>query len=143
MVAQVDGETLDDGWYTPEPEPFDSDGVRMALETAYSLEVQGELRGVARWIGRAADEAEKAGNEGRALVLALAAADLTNVIEFGPEASTRPRAAAPCLPPIRSSGESELMIPSSSATATQQAVSYVSQLSERSLRVVQSVKRKR
>jgi hypothetical protein len=143
MVAQVDGETLEDGWYTPGPDPFDSEGVRMALATARSLEAQGELRAAARWIGRAADEAEKIGNEERAFELGLAAADLTNVLEFGPEAATTPRAAASCLPPIRSSGESELVAPTSSAPATQPSVSYVSELSESSLRVVQAVKTKR
>ena len=90
MVAQVDRGTLEDGWYTPGPDPSDSEGVRMALETARSLEAQGDLRRAARWIGRAADEAESGGNEDRALVLASAAADLTNMIEFGPEAAATP-----------------------------------------------------
>jgi hypothetical protein len=90
MVAQLDSRILEDGWYTPGPDPSDFEGVRMALETARSLEAQGDLRGAARWIGRAADEAEKGGNEERVLVLARAAADLTNMIEFGPEAAATP-----------------------------------------------------
>jgi hypothetical protein len=130
MVAQVDTGILEDGWYTPGPDLFDSDGVRMALETARSLEAQGDLRGAARWIGRAADEAEKGGNEERVLVLALAAADLTNMIEFGPEAAATPHAGASSLPTIHASGESEREIPSSSPPATPPpTVSYVSELS--------------
>jgi hypothetical protein len=129
MVAQVDTGTLEGGSYTPGPDSSDSEGVRMALETARSLEAEGELRGAARWIGRAADEAEKGGNEERVLVLARAAADLTNMIEIGPEAAATPHAAASSLP-IRSSGECELLIPSSSPAATPPPVSYVIELSE-------------
>jgi hypothetical protein len=131
MVAQVDRGTLDDGWYTytPEPDPFDSEGVGMALETARSLEAQGDLRGAARWIGRAADEAERGGNEERALTLAGAAADLTNVIEFGPEATATEDAASSSLSPIGSSGEAERAM-SSTPPATPALVSYVSELSE-------------
>jgi hypothetical protein len=130
MVAQVDSGILEDDWYTPEPDPSDSEGVRMALETARSLEAQGDLRGAARWMGRAADEAEKGGNEERVLVLARAAADLTNMIEIGPDARATPHAVASSPPTSRSSGESELMIPGSSASATPPPVSYVAELSE-------------
>jgi len=129
MVAQVETGTLEDSWYTPQPDPSDSEGVRIALETARSIEAQGELRGAARWIGRAADEAEKEGDEERVLVLARAAADLTNMIEFGPEAAATPHAAASVFPTIRSPGESERVIPSSSPSATPPPVSYVAELS--------------
>lgn len=81
MVARIDREVFGCALHTPEPDACDSDGVLLALETARLLEAQGEIREAARWLGRAADEATKQGNEERVLLLAQAAADLTNTIE--------------------------------------------------------------
>jgi hypothetical protein len=50
----------------------------LALETAHALEARGDIAEAARWLRRAANEAEKQGNDSRVLVLAHAAADLTN-----------------------------------------------------------------
>jgi hypothetical protein len=81
MVARINREMFGRALLTPDPDVFDSDGVLLALETARSLEMQGELREAARSLGRAADEATKQGNDERALLLAQAAADLTNTID--------------------------------------------------------------
>jgi hypothetical protein len=62
---------------TPEASSRDSDDVLVALETARSLEVRGDLVEAARWLRRAANEAEKQGNDRRVLAIAHAAADLS------------------------------------------------------------------
>jgi hypothetical protein len=93
MVAQLNPEMFSGGSYTPPPEPTDSDGVLLALETARALEEQGEMREVARWLRRAADEAAKDGNDERVLVLARAAADLAEAITCATTSDTAPRPA--------------------------------------------------
>jgi hypothetical protein len=108
MVAQLNPEMFSDISYTPQPEPADSDGVVLALETARALEEQGEMREVARWLRRAAEEATKDGNDERVLVLARAAADLTDAIECASVSDTAPRPAqsasiAPTLATLMSS----------------------------------------
>jgi hypothetical protein len=90
MVAQVNHEMFADALCTPRPDPSDSEGVVMALETARALEAQGELRDAARWIRRAAEEAEKDGRDERVLVLARTAADLTNAVTALPESHVAP-----------------------------------------------------
>jgi hypothetical protein len=87
-VAQLNTEMFS---YTPRPETSDSEGVLLALETARALEEQGDMREVARWLRRAADEAEKDGNDERVLVLARAAADLADAIENAGEPGAAPR----------------------------------------------------
>ena len=86
MVARVNNEMLTQALLTPRPEVSDSDDVLLALETARALETQGEFREAARWLRRAADDAEKQGNDERVLALARAAADLTNLIGSSPPA---------------------------------------------------------
>ena len=88
MVARVNNEMLASALLTPRPEVSDSDDVLLALETARALETQGELREAARWLRRAADEAEKQGNDERVLALARAAADLTNILGSSPPNAT-------------------------------------------------------
>jgi hypothetical protein len=95
MVAQVNNELLTQALLTPRPELSDSDDVLLAIETARALETQGEIREAARWLRRAADEAEQQGNDERVLVLARAAADLTNLIGSSPP----PGDEAPTIPP--------------------------------------------
>jgi hypothetical protein len=95
MVAQVNNELLSQALLTPQPELSDSDDVLLAIETARALETQGEIREAARWLRRAADEAEQQGNDERVLVLARAAADLTNMIGSSPP----PGNEAPTIPP--------------------------------------------
>ena len=80
MVAQVNHEIFSGALLTPRPDPSDSEEVLQALETARELEARGEIREAARCLRQAADTAEQQGDDARVLVLARAAADLTNTI---------------------------------------------------------------
>ena len=95
MVAQVNREMFSDTLLTPRSDPSDSDEVRRALETARDLEARGEIREAVLRLRSAADAAEQQGNDARVLVLARAAADLTNTI--GP-VSLAPASASPPRP---------------------------------------------
>jgi hypothetical protein len=55
------------------------------------LEVRGDIAEAARWLRRAADEAEKQGNDTRVLALAHAAADLTSTSRQAPAPKSPPR----------------------------------------------------
>jgi len=77
-VAQLNPRTFTPTLRTPGPSLSDSDDVLFALETAQVLEVRGDIAEAARWLRRAANEAEKQGNDTRVLALAHAAADLTS-----------------------------------------------------------------
>jgi hypothetical protein len=103
MVARVNNEMLSQALLTPRPDVSDSDDVLLALETARALETQGELREAARWLRRAAEEAEKQGNDERVLALARAAADLTTAIGSSPPTgdavTMRPTGDAVTMPP--------------------------------------------
>jgi len=90
-VAKIGTEVFIDGSYTPRSEACDSESVLFALETARAFETQGQLRDTARWLRRAADEAERDGNDERVLVLARASVELTNVIECALESAAAPR----------------------------------------------------
>ena len=74
MVAQINRETFIYALHTPGPDPSDSEDVLLALATARALEAQGDREEAARWLRRAAEDAEKAGHRGRVVVLARAAA---------------------------------------------------------------------
>ena len=80
MVARISSETFTRASYTPAPDPSDSDDLLIALETARALEAQGDLGEAARWLRRAADRAERQGNDERVLVLARAAAELRAIV---------------------------------------------------------------
>lgn len=99
MVAQVNHEMFSRELLTPKPAASDSDQVRQALEKAASLETRGDLRDAVRWLRHAADLAEKGGDDTRVLVLARAAADLSNHAAPAsipaPSAPPRPTVAAP------------------------------------------------
>jgi hypothetical protein len=95
-MAQLDPRTFTPTLRTPGPSLSDSDDVLFALETAQALEVRGDIAEAARWLRRAADEAEKQGNDTRVLALAHAAADLTSTSAHAPA-----RAAPPPLTPLR------------------------------------------
>jgi hypothetical protein len=64
----------------PGVDPSDSDDVTVALQTARALQKKGDLHESLRWLRRAADAAERDGNDRRAVALARAAADLTSLI---------------------------------------------------------------
>ena len=90
MVAQVSREMFSEVLLTPGADPSDSEDVRSGLAAARELELRGEMREAVQCLRRAAEAAEKQGNDARVLVLARAAADLTNTI-------------APAVPLIRKS----------------------------------------
>jgi len=97
MVARISSETFTQASYTPAPDPSDSDDLHIALETARALEAQGDLGEAARWLRRAADRAERQGNDERVLVFARAAAELTAIVPArlrtpAPSLLTSPRA---------------------------------------------------
>lgn len=127
MVARMDGELFPQGLFTPQPELSDSDDVLLSLETARALEMQGEIREAVRWLRRAADDAEKDGNDERVLALARAAADLSNTLaplqsQAAPAASqadvpTMPPPYPPTTPPP-DSFEATIPPPASASAAT-------------------------
>lgn len=80
MVAQVNREAFLNILHTPALDPADSQDIALALETARELEAAGDLEEATRWIRRAVDHAEREGHDARVVVLARAAADLTQAI---------------------------------------------------------------
>ena len=82
----------------PTAEPSDSSDVSVALEAAAALWQNGEVEEAMRWIARAAEGAEQAGDDRRALELARALADLKDGLagkaepppEAAPKRVTRP-----------------------------------------------------
>ena len=101
-MAQLNPRTFTPTLRTPGPSPSDSDDLLLALETAQTLEVRGDIAEAARWLRRAANEAEKQGNDARVLVLAHAAADLTSAAGQA-DPTHRRRATPPPLPTRASS----------------------------------------
>lgn len=65
----------------PVPTPEDGEDVVLALETAATLWKRGDTQDAIRWLRRAAESAEEAGNDTRALALARTAADLSSGTE--------------------------------------------------------------
>ena len=90
-MAQLNPRTFTPTLRTPGPSLSDSDDVLLALETAQALEVRGDIAEAARWLRRAAHEAEKQGNDSRVLALAHAAADLTSRSAQAPVTKAPPR----------------------------------------------------
>ena len=80
----------------PKPEPSDVADVVSALETAAALWAKGEQREGLRWLRRAAESAEQADNDLRALELARRAADLTGLLGAS---APPPLPSAPAQPP--------------------------------------------
>ena len=103
-MAQLNRRTVTPTLRTPGPSLSDSDDVLLALETAQALEARGDIAEAARWLRRAANEAEKQGHDNRVLALAHAAADLTSASAQAPvETTVRRRATPPPLPAHASS----------------------------------------
>jgi hypothetical protein len=111
----------------PAPEADDPDSVSVALETASALWATGDKVEGLRWLRRAAEEAEQAGNDRRAVMLARTAADLTNELQgaapIPPAVVSRPPAPAPGAPitshPLAPSATATPMVqPPASATTT-------------------------
>ena len=78
----------------PEVEPRDPEAVAVAIETARALFRTGDRLDALRWLRRAAERAEEAGDDARALYLARYAADLSTELQSVPPPSRRDEAAA-------------------------------------------------
>lgn len=65
----------------PPPEPGDSDDVSWALSTAVAMETRRDFYECVRWLRRAAELSSEASRDQRALILAKAAAELTQQLE--------------------------------------------------------------
>src|SRR5690606_10525447 len=78
----------------PSPLPGDPKAVVVALETGSAQWGKGELDDAVRWIRRAAEAAEAAGDDLRALSLARLAADLKSSLDVPPAIAIRDEAAA-------------------------------------------------
>jgi hypothetical protein len=84
----------------PAPEPDDSDDVAMALETAKTLWGIGDKQEAIKWLRRAAEAAEQAENDLRAVRLARTAADLASALEDpAPAPVAMPSRPPPSMPP--------------------------------------------
>jgi hypothetical protein len=59
----------------PQPDPSDNDDVAWAIQTANTMYKRGDHAEAIRWLQRAADSAEEAGDDARLLTLARAAAE--------------------------------------------------------------------
>ena len=82
----------------PRAEAGDAAEVALALETARALWSKGQGLESVRWIQRAAENAESAGNDLRAVSLARAAADLRAEVSVGSEPPGRMNEAAALTP---------------------------------------------
>src|SRR5258706_13528526 len=79
----------------PEVEPRDPETVAVAIQTARALFRTGDRLDALRWLRRAAERAEEAGDDTRAVKLARSAADLSTELQSTPPpASQRDEAAA-------------------------------------------------
>ena len=79
----------------PEVEPQDPESVAVAIETARALFRTGDRHDALRWLRRAAERAEEAGDDLRAVNLARRAADLSTELQSSvPPPSRRDEAAA-------------------------------------------------
>lgn len=65
----------------PQAKPDDADDVSLALETASALWKKDSRDEALRWLRKAADAAEQAGDDARALALARAGADLRSAVQ--------------------------------------------------------------
>lgn len=83
----------------PSPQPGDSDDVELALETAQRMYKSGDLAEALKWLRRAANSAEEAGDDMRQLQLARLAADLTAVVNAGPQVVTSAPSIKPSFAP--------------------------------------------
>jgi hypothetical protein len=109
MVAQIKAEVFQQTLCTPVRDPFDSEGVQLAVETARGLEGEGDFAGAARWLWRAVRETVRQGNVARAEQLARAVEELAEKADLGEEGIFVPSSAPisnamgdHCMPVVRS-----------------------------------------
>jgi hypothetical protein len=79
----------------PSPQPGDSDDVELALETAQRMYRTGDNAEALKWLRRAANAAEEAGDDMRQLQLARLAADLAAVVNAPVQVMTSAPSVAP------------------------------------------------
>ena len=79
----------------PEVEPRDPEPVAVAIETARALFRSGERLDALRWLRRAAERAEEAGDDVRSVSLARSAADLSTELQSMPPPPPLVPSAAP------------------------------------------------
>jgi len=94
MLARLMSDPFTD---LPEVEPQDPESVAVAIETARALFRTGDRMDALRWLRRAAERAEEAGDDLRAVNLARRAADLSSELQSSvppPPPSRRDEAAA-------------------------------------------------
>jgi hypothetical protein len=111
----------------PQVEPDDADEVVLALKTGGSLWASGEKTEAIRWLRKAQEAADEAGNDMRSLALARAAADLTEAAKQaeappGSESKsngTRPQLTKPPKPPPNP--KTRLETPSAKSSAERNA----------------------
>ena len=82
----------------PEVEPRDPEAVAVAIETARALLRSGDRLDALRWLRRAAERAEEAGDDARAVKLARSAADLSTALQTTPPPPSRRDEAAALAP---------------------------------------------
>lgn len=86
---------MSESFELPEVEPQDPESVAVAIETARALFRTGDRLDALRWLRRAAERAEEAGDDLRAVNLARRAADLSTELQASvPPPSRRDEAAA-------------------------------------------------
>jgi hypothetical protein len=83
----------------PEVEPRDPEPVAVAIETARALFRTGERLDALRWLRRAAERAEEAGDDVRSVGLARCAADLSTELQSLAPPPPPPAPRAPSMPP--------------------------------------------
>jgi hypothetical protein len=107
----------------PSPEDSDAEDVVLALETANALWGRSDAKEAIRWLRRAAEAAEEAGDDMRALTLARTAADLTTQVEKDtPAPAAKAAASSPASAP-RPSQAASAPRPAKPAAATSPAKS--------------------
>ena len=78
----------------PEVEPRDPEAVAVAIQTARALFHTGDRLDALRWLRRAAERADEAGDDTRAVNLARSAADLSTELQSKPPPPSHPDEAA-------------------------------------------------
>jgi hypothetical protein len=126
MVARIKAEVFQHTWWTPKPDPYDCEGVKLAVETARGLEGEGEFAGAARWLRRAVSEAVRQSQFARAEQLAHAAAGLAEKPSCAPPAPPPTGSIPPLLaalissmPPFSSGASAEIPPPAPLAPRSQ------------------------
>jgi len=99
---------MSDSLDLPEVEPRDPEPVAVAIETARALFRTGERLDALRWLRRAAERAEEAGDDLRSVSLARSAADLSTELQSvvpppPPVASAPPPTVTSSRPPLATS----------------------------------------